>query len=393
MTPSSENYGELPGLDDKGWPNVIAKPDPNSLHRVAWAGNGKYSVGEVLCETKMSTDGSPQAQCPRFIASRQIDKLESLGYRLYSAFECEMMVCEAGCGKLLWDTRGFCTQLYMSRVEKLLLEVDELLIQSSVDVESYQIEYEPGQCEMPLRPKFGVCSADAAFILRNGLKEIYEQRGYQALFLTKPRAGAICNAFHFNHSLCSVQGDRNVFQGGSGESSSVSDTCRLWLAGLVKHSAALCALSAPTVNCYRRFHKPFAPHKSDWGMDNRLASYRVKSSQGSPPYIENRLPSSSCNPYLVLAGTVAAGLDGVLTGSQSPPERDPSAIDLPHTLEEALTALEKDTVMVKALGEDFIKWFVPLKRKMEIERLPDSDMGIDDQAAIDKEIALYGECI
>ena len=136
MTSTSEYCDYLPAFD-KGWQNVNAMADLNTLHPVPWAGHGDCTIGEYLCETQ-ETDGTPQLQCPRFLAQRQLERLEKLGYSLYSAFECRMMIREAGTGKMLWDTRAYSTQLQLSHGEKLLLEVDHLLARAGVNVESNQ---------------------------------------------------------------------------------------------------------------------------------------------------------------------------------------------------------------------------------------------------------------
>ena len=116
------------------------------------------------------------------------------------------------------------------------------------------------------------------------------------------------------------------------------------------HSNALTALTSPTVNCYRRLHTPWAPDLIDWALDDRSVSIRVKSN-GTPrgTYMENRTPSSASNPYLVLAGTIAAGLDGVERQLPLPEERSKELGPLPQSLQEGLEALMKDEVLTLSL--------------------------------------------
>lgn len=156
---------------------------------------------------------------------------------------------------------------------------------------------------------------------------------------------------------------------------------RHWIAGLLKHLKALTAICCPTVNCYRRLHIIPTPNRVDWGYDDRLATVRVKADGGpSGTYIENRLPASAANPYLVLAATVAAGVDGLVNRLECPPARrvDNAKGDggnesvLPNTLPEALAALEEDSVVVEALGKEFVTWFVRVKRELEVDRLQDT---------------------
>ena len=87
----------------------------------------------------------------------------------------------------------------------------------------------------------------------------------------------------------------------------------------MKHAGALTALCSPTVNCYRRLHSPWAADKEDWGLDDRFTSFRVKNYSKEATYVENRIPSGSCNPYVVLAATVAAGCSFVRSFVLFPP--------------------------------------------------------------------------
>ena len=113
------------------------------------------------------------------------------------------------------------------------------------------------------------------------------------------------SGLHYNHSLWTLDGKTALFDPSA--SDQLSDIARYWIGGLIKHSAALTALCSPTVNCYRRLHGPRLPDKANWGLEDRNASFRVKNYSEQGTYFENRIPGGSCNPYLVLAATVAAG--------------------------------------------------------------------------------------
>ena len=108
------------------------------------------------------------------------------------------------------------------------------------------------------------------------------------------------------------------------------------------------------------------PTYANWGLQNRAASFRLKVEGEGNIYIENRLPGSACNPHLVLASTVAAGLDGVNRKLELPPEMDKSR-ELPTSLEGALEALDADAILKKALGEKMVEMFISTKRTFEID--------------------------
>jgi len=148
---------------------------------------------------------------------------------------------------------------------------------------------------------------------------------------------------------------------------------RYWLAGLVKQARGLTALCCPIVNCYRRLHSLSAPCKASASMDinDQNCSFHLKyvSTPSRPTCVQNRLPGVSANLYIVLAATVAAGLAGI-TNKYCSPERDVEVPLLPKSLAEALDALERDEVLLKALGVEFVRSFISMKRKFEVDVFP-----------------------
>lgn len=215
--------------------------------------------------------------------------------------------------------------------------------------------------------------------------------------MTKDMFTEFANGSHFNHSLwyqptAGSTGNAvptpksNAFHNPSNPDQ-LSNLGRHWLAGLLHHSVALTALCCPTVNCYRRLHTPWSPGAIEWGFDNRFAAFRVKVGEPQDTYIENRIPSGAANPYLVLAATVAAGLDGVERGLEPPTEMQ-SVGKLPRFLAETLSALENNEVMKKALGERFISWFLTLKRA-EIQLLDGVDVLQQKEDDLEREKELY----
>src|SRR6185503_6403700 len=128
---------------------------------------------------------------------------------------------------------------------------------------------------------------------------------------------------------------------------------------------ALTALFAPTVNCAKRYKLySFAPTNATWGLENRTVALRIKGVRGANTHVENRIPCAASNPYLVLAGTIAAGIDGIRGKLEPPAPVEGMAygmadvVDLPTSLSAALDALEADAVLRETLGEEFIKLFV-----------------------------------
>ena len=220
--------------------------------------------------------------------------------------------------------------------------------------------------EINAAPRTGIETADHAFTFKHGVKEIAQRHGYIASFMTKPYADQSANGCHFHQCLLDVKTGRNAFVGAKGE---WTDVWRWWLGGQMAHAEALCALAAPTVNCPKAFEgSPVAPTNATWGVENRTAAFRMKYAGGQGAHIENRVPRGSSNPYLVMAGTLAAGLDGLKNRTEPPGEITGVAHGLtgvavlPARLEQSLAALEGDSALRAALGEEFIKLFLAVKR-------------------------------
>jgi len=240
---------------------------------------------------------------------------------------------------------------------------------------------------MAIVPEYGIKAVDDAFIFKHGVKEIAQQRGMLANFMTVPRFKYLGSSIHFNHSLWTTDMERSVFFDSARENN-LSDVAGWWLGGLCKHGRAMTALCSPTTNNYRQNSVDMIPRNSNWGMDNRDVAFRVKNFSANGCLVENR-NSAASNPYLVLAATVAAGLDGIVNKLKCPKEMDPEAPALPKTLPEALDALQQDEIITDALGPDLVRWFVEMKRQVDLKIMSSFDPTSDDEKALMRERELY----
>ena len=373
----------LSELSEAGLGNALLRPMPDTGRRLPWAGAGRHRVYEFMCETHwLRPSPRPQLQCPRYVARTQLDRLSALGLRLKSGFEYEFYLFDSA-GEPVFDGPDIFSSLALSNTEADLCDLDGQLRQSDIDIESFSCESGAGQLELVGRPTDGVRSVDDAVVTKEGVKEFFQQRGLRATFMSKPRVELTSSGLNFNHSLW--HGDHNVFYDSSSDDN-LSTTVGHWIAGLVKHARALTALCSPTVNCYRHLHQPWAPYTANWGIDDRNMSFRVKNVDAGGTFIENRVSSGSSNPYLVLAATVAAGLDGINHNLVCPPQRDTTATTLPTTLSEALDSLQADEIMVELLGREFVDWFVTIKTKTELEKL--GDVTTDGDLELEKQLEL-----
>jgi glutamine synthetase len=229
-----------------------------------------------------------------------------------------------------------------------------------VPVKSLQHEYGAGQFEVLFDHAPPVAAADRTFTFREVVKEAAAAEGRRATFVAKPFTGASANGYHLH--LSAFEGGENRL----GDEDGLSETGLSFVGGLLEHAEALVGLCCPTLNSFKRFTPgSFSPFTRSWGYNNRTAAVRVP--EAAPARIENRIPSADANPYLVVAGTLAAGLHGVREGLDpgEPVEGDAQGKrpPLPRSPEVALRALEADDALVSALGEEFVRAFAAVKRR------------------------------
>jgi len=349
-------------LEDLGFPDSRLLPDLSTYVVLPWADK----TARVLCEPRFQ-NGNPAMAAPRAVARQLLDELETSGYRLFSGFEYEFYLVNRDTRQPPYLGIQIFATLRNNFDESLVYQILRGMSAVGVDIITSNAEYGPGQMEINFAPASGITAADHAFTFKNGVKEIAQRNGYMASFMTKPYADQSASGCHYHHSLIDAKTGRNAFHGGQDDR--LSDVARWWLGGQIAHARALTALVSPTVNCAKRYKLwSFAPTNATWGIENRTVGFRMKSLGSNNAHIENRLPGGGSNPYLVMAGVLAAGLDGLKNHLEPPTETMGIAYgltgvtDLPTRLEHALDALEADSAMRSALGEELVKLFVAVKR-------------------------------
>ena len=349
-------------LEELGYADSRLRPDLSTYRVVPWADH----TGRLLCEPYYQDD-RPALAAPRTIARRLLAKLEAMGYHLLSGFEYEFYLVDRHTRQPPFSGVQMFSTLRNNFDEALLYQILRGMSAMGVDIITANAEYGPGQLEINFAPARGIDAADHAFTFKNGVKEIAQRHGYQASFMTKPYADQSGNGCHYHQSLLHTKRGRSAFVDRTARG--LGDIARRWLGGQIAHAAALTALAAPTVNCSKRYKvSSMAPTNATWGVENRSAAFRIKDLARDNVHIENRIPCGSANPYLVMAGVLAAGIDGLTNKIEPPAETTGIAwglsgvVDLPTRLEKALDAFEADRVMRVALGEEFVKLFVAVKR-------------------------------
>ena len=190
------------------------------------------------------------------------------------------------------------------------------------------------------------------------------RRGMRADFSVQPFAQQTGSGCHAHVSLWDGARERNLFLD-AGDPLGLARPAYHFIGGLLRHAAPLCALFSPTADSYQRLHAPLHAHGGTWTVltltysgDSRVHAVRVPAAGR----LECRLADGGANPYLLQAGLLAAGLDGITrrTDPGPPAPADTRGLDLPAhlrpptTLEQARRALAGSHVLRAALGTPLV---------------------------------------
>jgi glutamine synthetase len=350
--------------------------------------------------------GEPFDACPRQVLSRQVARLAEKSWTLQVGMEPEFFLLKRDGAR--WvpadDQDRLARPSYdlksLARQTPFLLRLQDALERCGLDVLQLDHEDAHGQYEVNFAHADAMTTADRVMLFKLAAHALAEAHGHVFSMMPKPFADQPGSGLHCHASLWRGRGDnaRNVFVAHRADGSLDGQTLlsaegRHFVAGVLAHAAALTALAAPTVNSYRRLKvyrsltgTTWAPAFVAQGFNNRTALVRTL-----PGRFEWRAPDASANPYLVLAGLIAAGLDGIERGLDPGPDCDEDLFELspqdiaargitqlPQSLEGALDALEADAVIGAALGTTLRREFCALKREECVSAPPHDAAHVSD---------------
>jgi len=311
-------------------------------------------------------DGAAVVQSPRTILQRQVEKAADMGYVALAGTELEFILFEdtyeaahSANYQQLTPANQYNIDYSIvgtTRVEPLLRDIRNTMYAAGLDVESAKGECNFGQHEIGFLYAEALVTADNHSVYKTAAKEIAAQHGQSITFMAKwnEREGNSC---HLHLSLADAASGENAFAHDDALFAS-------FLAGAVAGLEELTLLLAPNVNSYKRFAAgSFAPTAVAWGEDNRTCAFRVVG-HGPGKRFECRLPGGDVNPYLALAGLIAAGLHGVENGLTLPPACAGNAytaddVDhVPTTLRAARDLFAGSALAREALGEEVVAHYL-----------------------------------
>jgi glutamine synthetase len=356
-----------------GLPDVLAFPDISTLQPVPW----EDGVAHVLADV-YNPDGSPSEESPRAVLKRVIGKFAELGMRPIAGPELEFFVMErTNEDHTGWRRYGEGTgNVYVAGLkgdpENILVRYLRHLAGYGLEVVAANHEFSSGQFEINLWHSEALDAADRAFRFKNAIQELARREDKLATFMAKPFNDEGGSGFHIHFSTWDDDG--NPLFDDPASKDGLSTIAKSAIAGVLAHAPALAAICNPTINSYKRFGPDtLAPWLIDWGFDNRSAMVRIPPERGKASRLELRLGDASANPYLAIAGLLAAAYLGIRDELEPPAPLegygyDPSKADkLPGDLRSALDAFAADTDFEEILGEKFLRTFLAYKHN-ELER-------------------------
>ena len=345
---------------ERGYSDFELAPDFNTLRLIPW----QEGAALVLADVQW-LDHSPVVASPRQILRKQIANLEKAGMQAMCGTELEFVVYkdsyEEAWNKAYRDLTPVnqynvdYSILGGSRIEPLLREIRLGMSGAGMTVESVKGECNLGQHEIAFKYSDALSNCDQHVIYKNGAKEIAAEAGYALTFMAKPneREG---NSSHIHLSFRGLNGEL-VMADESDKEHGMSELGRQFIAGQLAHMRELSLLFAPNINSYKRYVPgSFAPTAIRWGRDNRTCAFRLVG-RGAGLRLENRIPGGDVNPYLAVAGIIAAGLDGITKKMKVEPAFTGNAYvsdspRVPSTMNEALDLWEKSAWVKETFGEE-----------------------------------------
>lgn len=364
-----EGFGRIEESD------MLLVPDLDTLALMPWRPQ-QGKVARLICDV-LEQDGTPFEGDPRYILKRAAQRAQAMGYTFNVGPECEFFLFNTDDNgnptTTTHDKAGYFDLAPIDLGENARREMCLVLEDLGFSIESSHHEVASGQHEIDFRYDEVCRAADHIMTLKMVVKIIAQKHGLHATFMPKPFFDQAGSGMHINMSL--FREGRNVFRG-PGEKTVLSEEARWFIGGLFRHISAITALSNPLVNSYKRLRAGSeAPTQITWARRNRSPLVRVPLPAGDEVRLELRSPDPACNPYLVLAVILEAGLEGIEQHIAPPPELTGNAFamseqelagvslgSLPSSLGEALDAFEKDELIRRTLGEHAFSHYLSVKR-------------------------------
>ena len=361
----------LPGFRltswERGYGDMKLEPDLGSWRVVPWL----PKTALVFCDV-YTEEGEPIEEAPRWVLKRQLERAAKQGLVVKTGSELELYLFKESMDEArakryhgLEPVSSYLEDYHIlqtSKEEPLVRAIRNHMEAARVPVEFSKGEWGRGQEEINLRYAEALEMADRHVLYKHGVKEIAWTQGRSVTFMAKYDMAAAGSSFHLHSSVWDRRGRKNLFAArGSRQGTPLFQQ---WVAGQMVMARELAYFYAPTINAYKRYQAgSFAPTRIACGWDNRTCGFRI-CGEGSSFRVENRIPGADANPYLAFAATIAAGLHGIQKKLKPPAfyegnaYEDASLAQVPKTLREGLTGLERSRVAREAFGDRVVEHYL-----------------------------------
>ncbi|MBO9131022.1 type I glutamate--ammonia ligase [Bacillus sp. 165] len=351
-------------------------PDLNSFTVLPWTVEEGYSEARFLCSVT-NPDGTLYEGDTRNVLKKTMERAAEEGYTISVGPELEFFLFKADENgnptTELQDNGGYFEPSPKDLGERVRLEIYRALKAMGFTIEASHHEVAEGQHEINFKYADALTAADNSTTYKWVVKTIASKYGLHATFMPKPVFGINGSGMHINMSF--FKEGENAFFDEKGPLQ-LSEAAYQFIAGLMKHIKSFTAITNPLVNSYKRLVPGYeAPCYIAWSASNRSALIRIPAKRGLATRVELRCPDPSANPYLAIAVTAAAGLDGIEQGllvteainedifHMSEADREALGIEnLPGSLEKAVEALENGAIGRDTLGEHVFNEYVAMKK-------------------------------
>lgn len=356
--------------------DMYLHPDLDTFQIFPWRPQ-QGKVARLICDV-YRPNGEPFEGDPRYILKKVIKQAEDMGYQFEVGPECEFFLFHTddnGMPTTITHEKGSYfdlgpVDLGENARRDMVLNLEDM----GFEIEASHHEVASAQHEIDFAHNGALQTADDIMTLKLVIKSIAKRHGLHASFMPKPKSGVSGSGMHINMSM--QKNGHNIFYNPEGELE-LSEDAYHFIAGILAHAKGMTALTNPLVNSYKRLVAGYeAPIYIAWSVMNRSPLVRVPAARGKGTRVELRCPDPACNPYLVLAVCLAAGLEGIKKKLVPPARVDRNIFEmdrnekealhiesLPQDLCEATRELEKDAFIRNVLGEHVSEKYIEAKYK------------------------------
>ena len=376
-----------------GYPDASCRIDLDTFRPIPWEPGTAFFLMDFY-----TRDGKPLDIAPRQVLQRVVGRAEELGYTPYFSAEYEFFIFREtpeslraknfhGLVPLDPGMFGY-SVLRASESSDLVIQLIDQLTAFKCPLEGFHTETGPGVYEAAITVDQAGGAADKAALFKTAVKEIAARHHLIPTFMAKWNADLPGSSGHLHQSLWDRETRLNVFHA---ENGAMSPLMQQYIAGMIANMPELTALICPTVNSYKRtVPGAWAPVNATWGIDNRTTAVRAIPGSAKSSRIELRLSGADINPYLAMAASLAAGLDGIQHKRELPPATvnaytgATDSAPLPRSLAAATKLFRESSLARSWLGDEFVDHYAAT-REWEVRQF--------EKAVTDWELARYFESI